>query len=174
MRGVLAPAALSSALVVSAHAAPINLPGALSGGVQVCTPAKCLTTPYGRETPVQVLSFQDGIANIRLGTDTMGADPNQLLLKLPGCTLTLRSYLAKRYCAGWKPPHTPARSKAEQCRRLAACIPTRDDPTAVSLDALSLEFDAAATAIDAQTETAQAIGYGESVPPNTHRPRILN
>src|SRR5687767_12736445 len=100
IKGVLANGAFGLALVVAAHAAPVNLPGALPGGVQVCSPAKCLTTPNGRETPVQVLSFQDGIANIRLGTDILGADPNQLLVKLQGCTLTLRSYLAKRYCAG--------------------------------------------------------------------------
>ena len=52
---------------------------------------------------MQVLSFQDGIANIRLGKEVMGADPSDVLLKFTGCTLTLRSYLAKRYCADWKP-----------------------------------------------------------------------
>jgi hypothetical protein len=31
------------------------------------------------------------------------ADPNHVVLKLKGCTLTLRSYLAKRFCPGWKP-----------------------------------------------------------------------
>jgi hypothetical protein len=66
------------------------------------------------------------------------------------------------------------REKAEQCRRLAACIPTRDDPTAVSLKALGIEFEATAAAIDAREAAAQAIGYGESVPPDTHSPQILN
>jgi hypothetical protein len=66
------------------------------------------------------------------------------------------------------------REKAEQCRRLAACIHTRDDPTAVSLKALGIEFEATAAAIDAREAAAQAIGYGETVPPDTHRPQILN
>jgi len=61
------------------------------------------------------------------------------------------------------------REKAEQCRRLAACILTRDDPTAVSLKALGIEFDATAEAIDARTATAEVIGYGESVPPEANR-----
>src|ERR671916_260179 len=63
------------------------------------------------------------------------------------------------------------REKAEQCRRLAACIPRRDDPTAASLNALGIEFDATATAIDARTAAAQAIGYGGSVPPEAYRPQ---
>ena len=66
------------------------------------------------------------------------------------------------------------REKANQCRRLAACILVRDDPTAVSLKALGIEFDAAAAAIDAREAAAQAIGYGESVPPETHRAPVLN
>ena len=103
MRRLLAIGVLTLALVISVDGRPIDLPGALAGGIQVCSPAKCLTTANGRETPVQILSFQDGIANIRLGKEVMGADPNDVLLKFTGCTLTLRSYLAKRYCADWKP-----------------------------------------------------------------------
>jgi hypothetical protein len=57
------------------------------------------------------------------------------------------------------------REKAEQCRRLADCILTRNDPTAVSLAALAVEFDAAATVIEARTAAAQLIGYGDDVPP---------
>jgi hypothetical protein len=103
MRTLLVTGISTLTLVGAALGRPIDLPGALVEGVQVCSPAKCHTTPKGRETPVHVLSFQDGIANIRLGKETMGADPDDVLLKLTGCTLTLRSYLAKRYCAGWKP-----------------------------------------------------------------------
>ena len=57
------------------------------------------------------------------------------------------------------------RENAEQCRRLAAAILTRNDPTAVSLAALSVEFDAAAAVIEARTAAAQAVGYGDDVPP---------
>jgi hypothetical protein len=57
------------------------------------------------------------------------------------------------------------REKAEQCRRLAAAILTRNDPTAVSLAALSVEFDPAAAVIEARTAAAQTIGYGDDVPP---------
>jgi hypothetical protein len=56
------------------------------------------------------------------------------------------------------------REKAEQCRWLAACIPTRNDPTASSLNALASEFDAAAAAIDARTATALAIGCATDIP----------
>jgi hypothetical protein len=66
------------------------------------------------------------------------------------------------------------REKAEQCRRLAACILRRDDPMAVSLKALGIEFDATAAAIDARTAAAQAIGFGESAPPETSRTLVLN
>jgi len=66
------------------------------------------------------------------------------------------------------------REKANQCRRLAACLLVRDDPTAVALKALGIEFDAAAAAVDAREAAAQAIGYGESVPPETLRTPILN
>jgi hypothetical protein len=66
------------------------------------------------------------------------------------------------------------REKAEQCRRLAACIHRRDDPMAVSLKALGIEFDATAGAIDARTATALAIGYGESVAPDTLPGLVLN
>ena len=66
------------------------------------------------------------------------------------------------------------REKAEQCRRLAACIFTRNDPTATSLGALAVEFDAAAVAIDARTAAAQAIGYGDDVPPDSEPKPIAN
>ena len=66
------------------------------------------------------------------------------------------------------------REKANQCRRLAACLLVRDDPTAVALKALGIEFDAAAAAVDAREAAAQAIGYGESVPPETHPAPVLN
>jgi hypothetical protein len=59
------------------------------------------------------------------------------------------------------------REKAEQCRRMAASILTRNDVTATSLAALALEFDAAAAVIDARTAAAQVIGYGDDVPPDT-------
>jgi hypothetical protein len=58
------------------------------------------------------------------------------------------------------------REKAEQCRRLAVGILTRNDPTAVSLAALAVEFDAAAMVIEARTAAAQSIGYGDDVPPD--------
>ncbi len=57
------------------------------------------------------------------------------------------------------------REKATQCRRLAACIPTRNDPTASSLSALAIEFDAAAAVIDARTAAALVIGCGTDVLP---------
>jgi hypothetical protein len=43
------------------------------------------------------------------------------------------------------------RNKAEQCRRLAACITTRNDMTAGSLKAMAIEFDAMAAAADADS-----------------------
>ena len=54
------------------------------------------------------------------------------------------------------------REKAEQCRRLAACIHA-NDPAATSLRALAIEFDAAAGVIDARMTAAQTIGYGGDV-----------
>ena len=109
MMQIVLASLLSLALSLSAHARPINLPGALEGGVQVCSPAKCLRTSRDRETPVQILSFQDGIVNVRIGRETMGADPDDVVLKLQHCTLTMRSYLAKRYCPGWKPQNAQRR-----------------------------------------------------------------
>jgi len=55
------------------------------------------------------------------------------------------------------------REKARQCRRLAACILTRGDPTAASLNALALEFDEAAAVIDAGP--AHATGCAEDITP---------
>ena len=59
------------------------------------------------------------------------------------------------------------REKAEQCRRLATSILTRNDPTKTSLDALAIEFEAAAAVIDARTAAALAIGYGDDIPPDS-------
>ncbi len=47
------------------------------------------------------------------------------------------------------------RAKAEQCRRMAAHILTRNDATAASLQALAIEFDAEAAVIDARTAAAR-------------------
>jgi hypothetical protein len=58
------------------------------------------------------------------------------------------------------------REKAEQCRRLAGCILGGNDPTARAMNALAIEFDAAASAIEARTEAAELIGYGDGVPPD--------
>ena len=55
------------------------------------------------------------------------------------------------------------REKAEQCRRLARSILTRDDPTQASLLAMAAEFDAQAAAIEASVATAHVIGYGDDV-----------
>jgi hypothetical protein len=59
------------------------------------------------------------------------------------------------------------REKAEQCRRLASCILARNDPTLVALNALAVEFDATAVAIEARTAAAYSIGYGDDVPPDS-------
>ena len=103
VRALLGSIVLSFALVPPALARPVNLPGALAGGVEVCRPYRCFTTPADRETAIQVLSYQDGMANVRVGKETVVADPNDVVLKLKGCSLTLRSYLARRFCPGWKP-----------------------------------------------------------------------
>jgi hypothetical protein len=72
------------------------------------------------------------------------------------------------------------RERAEQCRRLARGIVTRNDPIAVSLAALAREFDAAAAAIEAKVAAAHAIGYGDDFPPggpvvsNRHDPNVSN
>ena len=66
------------------------------------------------------------------------------------------------------------REKAEQCRRLAGWILTPHDPTAASLRALSVEFDAAAAVLDARTAAAQSIGYGDDVPLNAQPSLIAN
>jgi hypothetical protein len=65
------------------------------------------------------------------------------------------------------------REKAEQCRRMAGCILTRNDPTAASLRALAVEFDAAASVIDARTATVLSLGYGGDIPPD-REPRPIN
>jgi hypothetical protein len=46
------------------------------------------------------------------------------------------------------------RQKAEQCRRLAAGILTRNDPTGLALQALAVEFDGKATALEADAASA--------------------
>ena len=48
--------------------------------------------------------------------------------------------------------------KVGQCRRLAACILTRNDPMAAWLAALAVEFEAAAAVIVARSAAAQSIG----------------
>lgn len=55
------------------------------------------------------------------------------------------------------------RQKAEQCRRLAKHIYSGNDPTAASLGALAIEFDARATALEAETAAAVQIGYGDDI-----------
>jgi hypothetical protein len=65
------------------------------------------------------------------------------------------------------------REKAEQCRRLSRCIGRLDDPTADSLKALAIEFDAAAAVVDARIAAAQAIGYGDGVLPD-EIPRVAH
>lgn len=55
------------------------------------------------------------------------------------------------------------REKAEQCRRLARAILSRNDPTQASLAAMAVEFDAQAAAIEASVATAHVIGYGDDV-----------
>ncbi|MHB2205086.1 hypothetical protein [Methylobacterium sp. CM6257] len=55
------------------------------------------------------------------------------------------------------------REKAEQCRRLARSILSRNDPTQASLNAMAAEFDAQAAAIEASVATAHVIGYGDDV-----------
>jgi hypothetical protein len=55
------------------------------------------------------------------------------------------------------------REKAEQCRRLARSILSRNDPTQASLIAMAAEFDAQATAIEATVATAHVIGFGDDV-----------
>jgi hypothetical protein len=55
------------------------------------------------------------------------------------------------------------RQKAEQCRRLAGAITGRNDLTGVSLMALSVEFDAKAAALEAETAAAMTIGYGDDI-----------
>ena len=104
MWALLGSIVLSFALVPAALARPVNLPGALAGGVEVCRPYRCFTTPADRETATQVLSYQDGMANVRVGKETVVADPNDVVLKLKGCSLTLRSHLARRFCPGLEAP----------------------------------------------------------------------
>ena len=41
------------------------------------------------------------------------------------------------------------RLKAEQCRRIAFCLPSKSDPAAISLMEMAAEFDAMADSIDA-------------------------
>jgi len=103
MRRLLGNLLLSFALLTPAVGRPLNLPGTLAAGVQVCNPHGCITTPGGKETPAHILSYQNGIVNARIGKETFVADPDDVVLTLKGCSLTLRSYLAKRFCPGWKP-----------------------------------------------------------------------
>ena len=56
------------------------------------------------------------------------------------------------------------RQKAEQCRRLAAGITARNDPTASALRALAEEFDLTAKAIDARNAAVDMTSYGGDVP----------
>jgi hypothetical protein len=55
------------------------------------------------------------------------------------------------------------RQKAEQCRRLAASVLTRNDPITSALQALAVEFDSRASALEAETIAAVIIGYGDDI-----------
>jgi hypothetical protein len=55
------------------------------------------------------------------------------------------------------------RQKAEQCRRLATSIMSRNDPTAKSLNALATEFDSKAASLEAETAAAMMIGYEDDI-----------
>jgi hypothetical protein len=66
------------------------------------------------------------------------------------------------------------REKAEQCRRLSGCILGGNDPTSAALNALAIEFDAAAATIEARTAAAELIGYGDDVPRDNPPPPISN
>lgn len=50
------------------------------------------------------------------------------------------------------------REKAEQCRRLARSILTRDDPAVAALEAMAAEFDLSAALSEARKATAARIG----------------
>jgi hypothetical protein len=65
------------------------------------------------------------------------------------------------------------REKAEQCRRLSRCIGRLNDPTANSLKALAIEFDAAAAVVDARIAAALVIGHGDALPPD-ETPRVAH
>ena len=64
--------------------------------------------------------------------------------------------------------------KRSNARRLATGILARNDPTRTSLEALAVEFDAAAAVLDARTAAALAIGYGDDIPPQSQPPLISN
>jgi hypothetical protein len=55
------------------------------------------------------------------------------------------------------------RQKAEQCRRLAKGMLTRNDPAVLALQALAVEFDHKATALESETAAALLIGYGDDI-----------
>jgi hypothetical protein len=55
------------------------------------------------------------------------------------------------------------RQKAEQCRRLADGMLTRNDPAVMALRALAVEFDNRAAALESETAAALLIGYGDDI-----------
>lgn len=84
----------------------INLPGTLASGVNVCTPRdrRCITTSADQETPVRVVSYQDGEgeAIVLYKGERYVAAANHVVVDYKGCRVSLGSFVQGRLCPGMR------------------------------------------------------------------------
>lgn len=98
--------AFSAVLVASgpALALMVNLPGAVAGGVEICTAGgnRCVQTPGDAETPVKVVSYRDGEgqAVIMYRGERYVVQTNHVTVLFKGCNASLASYVQNKMCPG--------------------------------------------------------------------------
>ncbi|MCJ2039563.1 hypothetical protein MKK55_11510 [Methylobacterium sp. J-059] len=82
----------------------VNLPGAVAGGVEICTATghRCIQTPADAETPVQVVSYRDGEgeAVVMYHGERYVAQTNHVSVMFKGCNASLASYVQNKMCPG--------------------------------------------------------------------------
>jgi hypothetical protein len=78
---------------------PVNLPGSIEGGVEVCTAqGQCKDTPEDAETAGTVLAADGAYAIVKVGDDTLKTESKFVGLNTKACNIKLDAYLNGTTC----------------------------------------------------------------------------
>jgi hypothetical protein len=78
---------------------PVNLPGSIEGGVEVCTAqGQCKDTPDGAETEGMVLASDGAYAIVKVGNDMLKTESKFVGLNTKACNIKLDAYLGGLTC----------------------------------------------------------------------------